>query len=75
MLTDFAAFPQWNPFIRQISEELKVGSKLEVLLRPSGQRGMRFRPVLLAAEPSRELRWLGRLWGIPSCSTVNTALR
>jgi hypothetical protein len=65
MLTDFAAFPQWNPFIRQISGELKVDSKLEVFLRPAGQRGMRFRPVLLAVEPSGELRWLGRVWGIP----------
>ncbi|MGB9370550.1 MAG: SRPBCC domain-containing protein [Halobacteriota archaeon] len=60
VLTDFAGFPQWNPFIRQISGELKVGGKLDVYMQPSGQRGIRFRPVVLAAEPSRELRWLGR---------------
>ena len=65
IITDFAAFPQWNPFIRQISGELKVGGKLDVYLQPSGQRGMRFRPVVLAVEPSRELRWLGRVWSIP----------
>ncbi|MDD1720479.1 MAG: SRPBCC domain-containing protein [Euryarchaeota archaeon] len=65
ILTDFEAFPQWNPFIRQISGELKVGGKLDVFLQPSGQRGMRFHPVVLAAEPCRELRWLGRAWGIP----------
>ncbi|MFZ0011577.1 MAG: SRPBCC domain-containing protein [Halobacteriota archaeon] len=65
VLTDFAAFPQWNPFIRQISGELKVGGTLDVYLQPSGQRGMRFRPVVLAVAPSQELRWLGRLWGIP----------
>jgi hypothetical protein len=65
VLTDFVAFPQWNPFIRQISGELKVGGTLDVYLQPSGQRGMRFRPVVLAAEPSRKLRWLGRAWGIP----------
>jgi hypothetical protein len=65
ILTDFAAFPEWNPFIREISGELNVGGKLDVYLRPSGQRGMRFRPVVLVAEPARELRWLGRLWGIP----------
>lgn len=65
ILTDFTAFPQWNPFIREISGELKVDGKLDVYLQPSGQRGVRFRPVVLAAEPSRELRWLGRLWGIP----------
>jgi hypothetical protein len=65
IITDFAAFPQWNPFIRQISGELKVGGTLDVYLQPSGQRGMRFRPVVLAVEPSRELRWLGRVWSIP----------
>lgn len=65
ILTDFPAFPQWNPFIRQISGELKVGGKLDVFLQPSGQRGMRFHPVVLAVEPFRELRWLGRAWGIP----------
>ncbi|MGZ4934352.1 MAG: SRPBCC family protein, partial [Halobacteriota archaeon] len=65
ILTDFAAFPQWNPFIRQISGELTVGGKLDVFLQPSGQRGMRFHPVVLAVEPFRELRWLGRAWSIP----------
>jgi hypothetical protein len=65
ILTDFAAYPQWNPFIRDISGELKVGSNLDVYLQPSGQRGTRFHPVVLASEPARELRWLGRLWGIP----------
>ena len=65
ILTNFADFPEWNPFIRQIRGELKVGGTLDVFLQPSGQRGMRFRPVVLAVEPSREIRWLGRLWGIP----------
>lgn len=65
VLTDFAAFPQWNPFIREISGELNVGGKLDVYLQSTGQRGMRFRPVVVTAEPARELRWIGRLWGIP----------
>jgi uncharacterized protein YndB with AHSA1/START domain len=73
ILTDFAAFPQWNPFIRQISGDLKVGGKLDMYLQPLGQRGMRFRPTVLAAEPSRKLRWLGRLWGIPKLFDGNTA--
>ncbi|HYB59328.1 MAG TPA: SRPBCC domain-containing protein [Candidatus Acidoferrales bacterium] len=65
ILTNFADFPEWNPFIRQIRGELKVGASLDVFLQPSGQRGTHFRPTVLAAEPSREVRWLGRLWGIP----------
>lgn len=61
ILTDFAAFPDWNPFIQRISGNRVVGAKLEVFLQPPGGRGMTFRPTVLAAEPDRELRWLGRL--------------
>ena len=61
LLTDFASFPQWNPFIRRASGEAKAGARLEVYIQPSGARGMTFKPTVLKAEPNRELRWLGRL--------------
>ncbi len=61
VLTDFASFPQWNPFIRRASGEPKKGARLEVYLQPSGARGMIFRPTVLKAEPNSELRWLGHL--------------
>ena len=60
-LTDFPAFPEWNPFIRRISGEPKVGTKLEVFMQSSGTRGMTFRPTVMKVERDRELRWLGRL--------------
>jgi hypothetical protein len=59
ILTDFASFPQWNPFIRRISGEAKTGARLEAYLQPSGASGMTFKPTVLKAEPQRELRWLG----------------
>ena len=62
LLTDFAAFPQWNPFIRKAIGEAKTGARLEVYLQPSGARGMTFRPTVLRADPNRELRWSGRLF-------------
>lgn len=31
-------------------------------MQPSGGRGMTFKPVVLKADPNRELRWLGRLY-------------
>jgi uncharacterized protein YndB with AHSA1/START domain len=34
LLTDFASYPQWNPFIRRISGELTTGERLEVRLEP-----------------------------------------
>lgn len=61
LLTDFASFPQWNPFIRRASGNVQVGERLEVNIHPSGASGMTFRPTVLKAEPNRELRWLGRL--------------
>ena len=61
LLTDFASFPQWNPFIRRAVGEPKTGAKLKVHIQPSGASGMTFRPTVLKAEPKRELRWLGHL--------------
>ncbi|OGO64839.1 MAG: polyketide cyclase [Chloroflexi bacterium RBG_19FT_COMBO_50_10] len=61
LLTDFAGFPKWNPFIRWAKGEAKVGTRLEVRIQPSGSRGMTFKPTVLKSEPNRELRWLGHL--------------
>jgi len=64
ILTDFRAYPEWNPFIPRITGSLETGSRLDVQLQPPGGRGVRMRPTVQAVEPSRELRWLGHL-GIP----------
>jgi hypothetical protein len=61
-LTDFAAYPEWNPFVRSGEGEVKVGARLHVTIQPSGRKGMSFRPTVLVADPERELRWLGRFW-------------
>ena len=61
ILTDFASYPEWNPFVRKISGEPKVGERLEVRLEPPGSRGITLKPTVLNAEPERELRWLGHL--------------
>ena len=57
ILTDFPAFPEWNPFILGIEGEARAGSRLVVRFR-----GVTFRPRVLRAEASRELRWLGHLF-------------
>jgi hypothetical protein len=61
MLTDFPAFPEWNPFIRSARGELRVGAQLAVSLKPPKGMGMTFKPKVLKAERNRELCWLGRL--------------
>jgi len=61
VITDFRAYPEWNPFIRRISGELREGARLEVRIEPPGARATTFKPTVLTVEPNRELRWLGRL--------------
>lgn len=61
ILTDFSAYPAWNPFIVSVYGEAKTGTALEVHIRPPGHRAAMFRPTILVAEPERELRWIGRL--------------
>ncbi len=61
LLTDFASYPEWNPFIRSISGQPTTGERLAVRIEPPGGRGMTFRPQVLNAQPNRELRWVGHL--------------
>jgi hypothetical protein len=62
ILTDFADFPQWNPFIRRARGNPVKGERLEVMMQPSGARGMTFSPTVLKVEADRELRWIGHLF-------------
>ena len=61
ILIDFAAYPQWNPFIKSISGEPKSGARLRVHIEPPGARGATLRPQVLSAVPGQELKWLGHL--------------
>ena len=61
VLTDFAAYPEWNPFIRRVNGQPEVEEQLVVRMKPTGTRGMTFRPTVMKAEPNRQLRWLGHL--------------
>jgi hypothetical protein len=61
VLTDFAAYPDWNPFIVKASGELVPGARLELHMRLAGRRPMTLRPEVLDADPGRTFRWLGRL--------------
>ncbi len=62
ILTDFDHYPQWNPFIKEISGNLIVGAQLEIFIKPPNSNGMRIKPKILNYTPEEELRWLGRLW-------------
>lgn len=61
VLTDTAAYPEWNSFMTELSGELRVGSRLAVTIEPPGGRTQRFTPTVTDLEPERHLAWLGRL--------------
>jgi hypothetical protein len=64
VLSDFAAYPQWNPFITRAEGEARPGSQIVMRMQPVGARGVTLRPTVLEATPGHRLRWLGR-YGIP----------
>ena len=61
VLTDFATYPQWNPFIKSVVGSPQKGERLQIVIQPSGGKALRFSPIVLTADTGRELRWLGRL--------------
>ena len=60
-LTDFAAYPDWNPFIVQAAGQPVSGARLELQMQLPGRRPTTFRPKVLEAAPAHRLRWLGHL--------------
>lgn len=62
ILTDFAAYPDWNPFIREVRGEPIAGRSLNVsVVSGAGARQRSFWPRVLSSEAPRELRWQQRL--------------
>jgi hypothetical protein len=62
ILMEFGAYPSWNPFVRKIAGDARVGSRLDVTMEPPGGKSMRFTPRVRAVRPNREFRWKGRLY-------------
>jgi hypothetical protein len=60
-MTDFASFPDWNPFVRKAQGRLEPGEQLKIQLRLDHGLPMTFRPRVTVVEPGRELRWLATL--------------
>jgi hypothetical protein len=61
VMMDFEAYPQWNPFIRQVKGAARPGGQLTIDLNLSGST-LTFQPTVLVVQPERELRWIGRLF-------------
>jgi hypothetical protein len=64
VFTDLASFRDWNPFIKEAEGELKVGSKLRIVLYPPGGLRMELRPEVLSVVANMEVSWRGRIPGV-----------
>jgi hypothetical protein len=61
VLTDFASYAEWNPFISGIRGTLAPGERLTVHFAGDGSKNVTFRPTVLYIETFREVCWMGRL--------------
>jgi hypothetical protein len=59
VLTDFDAYPSWNPFMMYIKGKVEEGAQIEVKMVPPGSKGMIFKPRVLKFQQNKEFRWLG----------------
>jgi len=57
VLTDFASYPEWNPHIRQVRGEPRVGARLTIRSQPPTGRPIVLRPIVEVFDPPAELRW------------------
>ncbi len=65
VLTDFAAYPTWNPFLASVEGELRSGAKLRVAMSLHDGTELRWRSRVRVCEPPSELRWTACRW-LPS---------
>ena len=57
LLTDFAAYPEWNPHITRVLGMAGAGNRITIHSQPPGGRTVVMRPVIVAWSPPNELRW------------------
>jgi hypothetical protein len=62
VLTSFAHYPEWNPFIKSIAGELKLGSRLELTLTPPDGSERSVKATVTRFDEGRELGYRDKLW-------------
>lgn len=60
ILTDFATYDQWNPFINQIIGLPTEGSKIDIYIETPSGKNRKYSPTITKVEEGRELRWFGK---------------
>ena len=57
VLTDFDAYPTWNPHVVKVLGKPRIGGRITIHTRPPSGRTVVMRPVILSWTPPLELRW------------------
>jgi hypothetical protein len=60
ILTDFATYDQWNPFINKIIGLPTEGSKIDIYIETPSGKSRKYSPRITKVEEGRELRWFGK---------------
>ncbi|BDS12121.1 SRPBCC domain-containing protein [Aureispira anguillae] len=60
ILTNFEAYPSWNPFIIRIKGDLNLGAVLATTLINNGKEN-HFTPQITALQKEQQFEWLGKL--------------
>jgi hypothetical protein len=60
ILTDFATYDQWNPFINEIIGLPTEGSKIDISIETPSGKNRKYSPRITKVEEGRELRWFGK---------------
>jgi hypothetical protein len=61
IITDFASYHEWNPFITDLHGEPALGAHLRATFTLAGQKPHTFRPEITDLTPNRRLAWHGKL--------------
>ena len=59
VLTNFAAYPEWNPFFSAVRGRAEVGSSLEFEVKAAQGKGRTLRAVLTELAPGARVVWRG----------------
>lgn len=61
-LINFSKYPDWNPFIREIKGEIKIGNRIKVTFQIEDSKPTVFTPIILIIETNKIFQWEGKLF-------------
>lgn len=66
--SNFSEYPGWNPFIKKVSGEMKIGGSIDITIQPKGEKPVDFAPTIIKYKEKSILQWEGKLF-IPGVFT------